>query len=231
MPPPTTAAVSGLPMPPSSSLHGSPSPGITSNEQELNRTSQPLPNSTPQGQQPFPVAGGKHPAQFSQMPPPSNQRSSMPFSGYNQPYPSQGPHDQGQQSSVSKWFKNRTSTQPAPSQSYQGHAKDSAAKSIFSAFKRSSKQPEPRPPQQQQMTQSQAQRSPIKYHLLAPSLNGTPTRRKGTILCINNNVQPHHLWALLVSDLLRSMMHPEGALMLGRLASTCHSTRDQQSIL
>ncbi|GJC90841.1 hypothetical protein ColLi_13679 [Colletotrichum liriopes] len=178
------------------------------------------------------------------MPPPSNQRSSMPFSGYNQPYPSQGHHDQDQQSSVSKWFKNRTSTQPAPSQSYQGHAKDSAAKSIFSAFKRSSKQPEPRPPQQQQMSQSQAQRSPIsqvqqRIPPPGPSLNGTPTRRKGTILCINNknnnnnnnnNVQPRHLWALLVSDLLRSMMHPEGALMLGRLTSTCHGTKDQQSI-
>ncbi|KAK2017955.1 hypothetical protein LZ32DRAFT_683759 [Colletotrichum eremochloae] len=38
-------------------------------------------------------------------------------------------------------------------------------------------------------------------HLVVLSLKGILTRRKGTILCTNNNVNPHHLWVCLISDL------------------------------
>ncbi|KAK2022686.1 hypothetical protein LX32DRAFT_667892 [Colletotrichum zoysiae] len=106
----------------------------------------------------------------TQMPPPSDRRSPLSFLGHNQPLQSQGPHDHDQQSSVSKWFRNRTSTQIEPSQSHQGHTKESTARSIFSAFKRSSKQTDARPLQQQQMArqgqaqplQSKAQRLPLQ---------------------------------------------------------------------
>ncbi|KAL0776638.1 hypothetical protein CaCOL14_007925 [Colletotrichum acutatum] len=93
-------------------------------------------------------AENRPPAQFSQAFPPPNQRSSLPFS-QSQDMQSGGQDfsADGQQNPVSKWFKNRTSTQPQPRPN-QGPPKESTTKSIFSAFKRSSKQPEPRPQQQ-----------------------------------------------------------------------------------
>ncbi|WQF89623.1 hypothetical protein CDEST_14637 [Colletotrichum destructivum] len=162
MQPPVKAPVLGpQTLLPGSSLV-SPPTGTSGNVHQFGPTGQPLPNPVPLGQQQFPVARDRLPSQASQTSSSPNQRSTMPLSGQPQPQPPQGPHSQGQESSVSKWFKNRTSTQPAPSQSHHGHAKESAAKSIFSAFKRSSKQPEPRQPQQQQQQMphpGQAQRS------------------------------------------------------------------------
>ncbi|KXH44551.1 hypothetical protein CNYM01_07059 [Colletotrichum nymphaeae SA-01] len=93
-------------------------------------------------------AENRPPAQFSQAFPPPNQRSSLPFH-HSQDMQSGGQDSSvdGQQNPVSKWFKNRTSTQPQPRPN-QGPQKESTTKSLFSAFKRSSKQPEPRPQQQ-----------------------------------------------------------------------------------
>ncbi|TKW56643.1 hypothetical protein CTA1_3267 [Colletotrichum tanaceti] len=152
---------SQMPLPGSSLV--SPPTSTSGNVHQLGPKDQPLPNPAPLGQQQFRVAGDRLPSQASQILSSPNQRSSMPLSGQPQPQPPQGTHGQSQDNSVSKWFKNITSTQPAPSQPHQGHAKESAAKSIFSVFKRSSKQPQPQPQPQQQQQQmprpGQAQRS------------------------------------------------------------------------
>ncbi|KAK1987446.1 hypothetical protein LZ30DRAFT_702558 [Colletotrichum cereale] len=186
MQPPATGAASGRQIPPSGSFGGPPGTDIVGKVQhQVDRASQLLLNSMPQGQQQLPVVGESHPAQFTQMPPSSDQHSSLSFSSRNQIRQSQNPHGDGQQSSVSKWFRNRTSTQTAPSQSHQGHTKEPATKSIFSAFKRSSKQPEARPPQQQHMAhlgeaqplQSRAQRLPIGQEQQRMPPSGPLTRR------------------------------------------------------
>lgn len=99
---------------------------------------------TPEGsQQGVPIPAPENYGKRYEIPPQPNQRSSLPyFPGQDSQPAVQGSTEQGPQLSVSKWFKNRASAQAIQPQSHQGISKESTAKSLFNAFKRSSKQPE-----------------------------------------------------------------------------------------
>ncbi|KAL0937877.1 uncharacterized protein CTRU02_207608 [Colletotrichum truncatum] len=156
-PPPTTTTTTTTPTvvggqaPASGTFKGPSDPFVQGSVKRPDETSRQMSSFAPQGfrQQAYTLAD-LGPGQFSQIPSNPRQQHSLPYaSGQGQQPAVLALSDQGQQGSVSKWFKSRASTQAVQSQPYQ---KESTTKSLFGAFKRSSKQPEPRqsqlPPQQ-----------------------------------------------------------------------------------
>ncbi|KAK2771322.1 hypothetical protein CKAH01_14382 [Colletotrichum kahawae] len=155
------------------------------------------------------------------------QRSSLPqFSNQSHQPAAQGLDDEGQHSSVSKWFKNRTSAQAAHLSSHPGHPKESTTKSLFSAFKRSSKQPEARPHQQQQQ-QPQPQQMPPPDR--GPHAQPFQTRPGQTLTPPPgplNQRNPHPMQGPLTHQQQR---HPSPAASLGQRPPPQHSMSSASS--
>ncbi|TDZ38371.1 hypothetical protein C8035_v007254 [Colletotrichum spinosum] len=119
------------------------------------------------------IIGERGQGQQFQQPHP-NQTTPPPFLAGQIPHHlQQSFHEQDTADPGSKWFRNRSATQPAPPQPKQNQPKQSTAKALLNAFKRSSKQPEARSQQPHQAPHPQSfQMRQGQQRMLPPGQQG-----------------------------------------------------------